>query len=147
MEQSQKNQGLQEIDANALTTALAVFERLRQGAIMGDWEPYVSMMSENIESWSQASGEFNGKSVGLDRVAAFFRYIADDMQVRLNVSQPLRVTGSGRTVAIEYEIEGTVAGKPFRNRNVNSFDIENGKIIASREYTGDVTPYLELAAG
>lgn len=140
-----QNEQIEKIDADALATARAAFERLRQGAISGDWQPFVNMMSEDVESWSQAPGEFNGKSVGRERVAAFFRYIAEDMQVRLRVSEPLRVTGSGRTVSFEYEIEGTVAGKPFHNRNVNSFDVENGKIIASREYTGDVTPFLELA--
>ncbi len=44
-----KNGQLQEIDADALATARAAFERLRQGEITGEWQPFVSMKINQIK--------------------------------------------------------------------------------------------------
>ena len=44
-----QNEQLQEIDADALVTARATFKRLRQGAIMGEWQPFVSMKINQIK--------------------------------------------------------------------------------------------------
>ena len=50
------------------------------------------------------------------------------------------VTEMGDTVVIEFEDEGTITDRPYRNRIANSFDVRGSHIAGFREYFGDIDP-------
>ena len=65
---------------------------------------------------------------------------------KLTLSDPHHVAADGNTVAFEYSVEGQVAGQLFATKVTFFYVVQGNKIASHREYIGDITPFLAMAA-
>ena len=121
-------------------TALAAWRQLKAAHDAGDFGGYLAMLTDDY-TFSMPVGEFRGQHVGRDRAAECYRQIAAS-EPKLRFHDPLRVTRQGNTVVVEFEDEGTIQGRPYRNRIASSFDVRGDRICGYREYFGDIDPVM-----
>lgn len=120
--------------------ALEAWRRNGIGHGGGTFEPWYQMLSPDV-SITMPLGPFRGENRGIAAARAIYQAIAGATP-RLTYDPPLRVTTKGNSVVIEFDDHGTIAGYPYRNRIAASFDIKQGKVVAYREYFGDVDPTI-----
>lgn len=104
------------------------------------FELWLSLLADDV-SVSLPTGPFRGTTIGKPDVTKIYAAI-EAAQPNLVYEAPLRVTAAGNSVVIEFADYGTISGIPYRNRIAASFDIEDGKVRAYREYFGDVDPEI-----
>lgn len=120
--------------------ALAAWRASAAGHGGNDFAPWLATLADDVRI-TMPLGPFRGETVGKAGAADIYAAIAR-AQPRLTYEEPLRVTEHGDTVVIEFDDHGTIAGMPYRNRIVGSFDIRQGKVAAYREYFGDIDPVV-----
>ena len=123
---------------NPRQIALQAWERNAQGHRGEGFEPWLAMLSEQVVI-TMPLGAFRGENRGIAKAREIYAAIAS-ASPQLIYEKPLRVSESEGTVVIEFDDHGTIAGYPYRNRIAASFDIQHGKVVAYREYFGDIDP-------
>ncbi|MBY0507638.1 MAG: DUF2798 domain-containing protein [Bryobacteraceae bacterium] len=106
----------------------------------GDFAPWLDSLSDDVRI-TMPLGPFRGETVGKDGAARIYGTIAT-AEPRLVYEQPLRITEGGNSVVIEFDDHGSIGGMPYKNRIAASFDVQDGKIAAYREYFGDIDPAM-----
>ncbi len=110
------------------------FDRFTHGLATGDWDGFLSMLTEDFTLWFPV-GEFHGLNVGRDRARAFFNYVSQAFPDGISI-QVDRITSNDTTVVFELRSEGKLWGEPYKNRIAVSFDIRGNQICGYREYFG-----------
>lgn len=129
--------------SNARDIAMAAWQHLAHGHQSGDFTAYLAMLTEDY-TFSMPTGAFRGKHVGRSQAAECYAEITKS-KPNLTYAPPLRVIEMGDTVVIEFEDEGTIMDRPYRNRIANSFDVRGSHIAGFREYFGDIDPNFIIA--
>jgi ketosteroid isomerase-like protein len=81
-------------------------------------------------------GAFRGENLGIERAREIYEAIA---AASPRLTYEIRhVVELGDTVMVEFDSQGSIAGVPYRNRIAGSFDVRDGRVVAYREYFGDV---------
>jgi ketosteroid isomerase-like protein len=117
---------------------LAAWKANGAGHNGASFEPWFDHLAENV-SITMPLGQFRGENIGKDTARQIYTAIAG-ASPRLVYEQPLRISENGNTVVLEFDDHGTIAGFPYKNRIAASFDVQDGKIAAYREYFGDIDP-------
>jgi ketosteroid isomerase-like protein len=128
------------VGATPEAVALEAWRRNGAGHGGGSFEPLYEILSPEV-SITMPLGPFRGENRGIAAARRIYGAIAG-AQPRLVYETPHRVTAKGNTVVIEFKDHGTIAGYPYRNRIAASFDIKDRRVVAYREYFGDVDPAI-----
>lgn len=121
-------------------TAMTAWHKLANAHRDGDFGPYLAMLTDDY-TFSMPIGRFRGEHRGRAEAEACYEEIAAS-KPDITFQPPSRVTRQGNTVVVEFEDEGTVGGKPYRNRIASSFDVRGDRICGYREYFGDIDPEM-----
>jgi len=124
-----------EIQTNTLVIAQAAFEKLTYGLVTGEWGQLLDMLTDDFTFWFPV-GKFHGLNQGKDRAREFFKYVSDAYSEGLSITSLDRITSNERTVVFEFRDQGSMWGKPYKNRVAISFDVRGDKVCAYREYLG-----------
>ncbi len=125
---------------SVLRTAMEALRLMGEGHKTGDFGPYLSMLTEDY-TFSMPVGRFRGEHRGRAEAEACYQGIAAS-KPEITFHPPSRVTRQGSTVVVEYQDEGTIGDKPYRNRIAGSFDVRGDRICGYREYFGDIDPEI-----
>lgn len=117
-----------------LETAQLAFQQFSQGLAIGEWEPFLEMLSDDFTFWFPA-GPYQGLNVGKARAAEFFQAASKVFEAGLKITLE-RVTSNQSTVVFEIRSEGKMLGHPYRNQAAVSFDIREHQVCCYREYLG-----------
>lgn len=123
-----------------IEVAQEAFQHFMHGAATGDWESFINSVTDDcifeitlpVEQWL-------GKQVGKNRVADFFHFERDELDLKLFITLN-NVTSNKNTVGFEFYVEGHVAGNFYKNRIAMFFDVRGDKISGFREYAGAIDP-------
>ena len=129
-------------DSDAVSIIVKAHEHFKKRALEGDSEGYMRYFSEDASSWAPTPGPFLGENKGRDRIRRFYEN-QTEAQVKLKVEDPFNIIAQDNKVFVEYYEQGTVGGQPFTNRVAISCVVENDKITESREYLGDLSPFVK----
>lgn len=121
-----------------LEVANRAFGFLKKGFSDGDFEPYFAMLSEDY-TFCLPLEPARGEHRGVEKAREYYR-MSKDTGSWLNLHDPFSVTGNDKTVIFEFEVNGVIEGKDFRNRIAIALDVRGDKISGFREYLGDVAP-------
>ncbi len=123
---------------NPRQIALRAWQHNAQGHRGEGFDEWLAMLSNDVVI-TMPLGAFRGENRGIAAARKIYEAIAS-ASPKLIYEKPLRISESDNTVVIEFDDHGTIAGYPYRNRIAASFDIQNGKVAAYREYFGDIDP-------
>lgn len=116
--------------------ALRHSERGHRGEGFEDW---YRMLDERV-AITLPIGSFRGMNIGIERAREIYEDIAA-ASPRLTY-EIRRVAELGDTVVVEFDSHGTIAGMTYSNRIAGSFDVHDDRILAYREYFGDIDPKI-----
>lgn len=121
--------------AQTLTIGLRGFEAFKRGLAHGEWQGFLSMLTEDFEFYFPV-GQYKGQHQGKAKAQEFFGYVREVYHQGLHVVELLRMTANEKTIVFEFRDEGMLRGEMYRNRVTVSWDIRDGKIASYREYFG-----------
>lgn len=131
------------LESNAVSTQEGVLEiaqrawkALAYGFKNQDFTAFLDLLSEDYTFWLPY-GPMANQNQGKDKALEYYK-MASSNGTRLSFREPYRTYVSGNSVMFEFEDDGTIMNKAYRNRLAYSFDIRDGKICGSREYWGMV---------
>lgn len=111
------------------------FEKLTHGLATGDWEPFLSLLTDDFSFWFPI-GPYHELNIGKAKAAEFFQYVTQTFAGGLAVESVDRVTSNLTTVVFESRDQGLMNGQAYKNRVAVSFDIRGDKVCGYREYFG-----------
>lgn len=123
-----------EINHATLEVAHKAFGYFTHGIATGDWNLFIEMLTDDFTLWFPI-GPYQGLNVGKERAIAFFNYVSETCNTRLEATLD-RVTSNETTVVFEFRDEGSLFNQPYKNRVAVSFDVRGDKICGYREYFG-----------
>jgi limonene-1,2-epoxide hydrolase len=123
-----------------VAVALEAWRRNGVGHGGGSFEPLYEILHDDVVI-TMPLGQFRGENHGIAAARQIYEAIAA-ANPRFVYESPLHVAQQGQTVLIEFDDHGTIAGFPYRNRIVGSYDIRGNKVAAYREYFGDIDPEI-----
>jgi ketosteroid isomerase-like protein len=106
--------------------------RGHRGEGFDDW---YRMLDDRV-SITMPIGAFRGENIGIERARNIYEAIA--MASPRLTYEIRRVVERGDTIVVEFDSHGSIAGMAYSNRIAGSFDVQNGRIAAYREYFGDI---------
>ncbi len=89
------------MDANGRTSADAAevarraFGQWRHGASMGDWEPFLAMLDDDVIVRLPYPEPYNQEQHGVEEARGAFRFAAEEMRVSVNQTLERPVTANG----------------------------------------------------
>ena len=119
---------------DTMKVADKAFQHFQHGLATGEWEGFLDMLTEDFTFWFP-QGTFHGLHHGKQRAKEFFQYVAESFPQDFFVALE-RVTSNETTVVFEFRDEGTLQGRPYKNRVAISLDVRGDKICSYREYFG-----------
>jgi ketosteroid isomerase-like protein len=124
-----------------LTLKLAqdAFEAFSQGWSIGDFQPFLTMLTEEFD-FSYPYGKYRGRFTGQDGKAQITAKCRDHSKAgdHLNFQPPHHITSSETTVIFEFECTGVIEGEAYHGRIAIALDVSGDRISGFREYFGDV---------
>lgn len=120
------------VDRDALVTALAVFGHLDNGARTGEWDPFLSTLSDDITWFAPVDG-FQGFHRGKESIRPLFSHHGEATRTTWKLEN---VVANGNEIAMEARTEGTIEGKAYANNLLMLLVVEGGKVVQMREYAG-----------
>ena len=126
----------------ALNTVQEAFAQFKKGALEGNCDGYMDYFAEDASYWAPTPGPFLGENKGKGKIRQFYES-QTQAAVKLKVEDPFNIVAQGDKVLVEYYEQGTIGGEPFSNRVAIAYQVENGKITESREYLGDLSPFVK----
>lgn len=126
---------MSETTTQTLETGHIAFQQLTHGLATGDWEPFLSLLTDDFSFWFPI-GPYHGLNVGKAKAAEFFQYVTQTFAGGLIVTSVDRVTSNQTTVVFEFRDQGSMNGQAYKNRVAVSFDIRGDKVCGYREYFG-----------
>ncbi|MFM6197494.1 MAG: nuclear transport factor 2 family protein [Planktothrix sp.] len=116
-----------------LAVAQEGFERFKQGIAMGQWEPFLEMLTEDC-TFSVPASSYKGSNQGKTRLAQFLNYATESVFKKGLTLTLQRITYNETTVVFEVISKGEMWGKPYQNQAAIVFDIQGDRICSYREY-------------
>lgn len=119
--------------SSTLAVAQEGFERFKQGIAMGQWEPFLEMLTEDC-TFSVPASSYKGSNQGKTRLAQFLNYATESVFKKGLTLTLQRITYNETTVVFEVISKGEMWGKPYQNQAAIVFDIQGDRICSYREY-------------
>ncbi|MFM6189343.1 nuclear transport factor 2 family protein, partial [Planktothrix sp.] len=98
-----------------LAVAQEGFERFKQGIAMGQWEPFLEMLTEDC-TFSVPASSYKGSNQGKTRLAQFLNYATESVFKKGLTLTLQRITYNETTVVFEVISKGEMWGKPYQNQ-------------------------------
>lgn len=121
--------------SSTLAVAQQGFDRLQQGLVTGQWEPFLEMVMEDC-TFSFPAGSYKGVNQGKTTLAKFLNYASECVFKKSLTLTLQRITYNETTVVFEVVSEGEMWDKPYQNQAAIVFDIQGDRICSYREYLG-----------